>query len=89
MDFVADLPAFLSDFAIDLTIDGQPVRGIFDDAASVAFGGMINGTAPMLQIQSTVTVARGSAVLIGTDVYTVRAIEPNSSGITLLRLEAA
>ena len=85
-------PAFFSDFGIDLTVNGVPVRGIFDNAFGSAFGGMIDGTGPMVRLPSSTAagiVKRGDAVVIGSTGYTVTTVEPDGTGLALLRLEEA
>lgn len=83
-------PAFFTDFATDLTVNGVPVRGIFDDAFGSAFGGMIDGSGPMVRLPSSTAagiVKRNDAVVIGAASYIVTGIEPDGTGLTLLRLE--
>lgn len=89
MDFAADLPSFFSDFAIDLTVNGVPARGIFDDAFGVAFGGMIDGSGPMLRLPTSVAAARGQPVVIDSRSYVITGVEPDGTGITTLRLDLA
>lgn len=79
---------FFADFGIEATLQGVVVRGIFDDAYGESFSGMVSGSGPMLRLPSSVAVARGNTVVIGTQSYTVRSIEPDGTGITTLRLEA-
>jgi len=83
---VFDNAAFFGDFAIDLTVNGVQTRGIFDDAYAEAFAGMVGGTAPALILPSSVAVQRGHAVVVDGTGYTVTSIEPDGTGITLLRL---
>ena len=80
-------PAFFSDFAIDLTVNGVPVRGIFDNAFGSAFGGMIDGSGPMVRLPSSVAAARGNPVVIASKQYVITGIEPDGTGLTVLRLE--
>ncbi len=88
MDMSVVDPAFFSDFAVDVTIGGTAARGIFDNAHGLAFGGLIDGSGPMLRISSHVDVAQGDAVVIGPASFTVATIEPDGTGLTLLRLES-
>lgn len=81
-----DNAAFFSDFAVDVTINGIPARGIFDDAYAEAFSGMVGGASPALILPSSVAVQRGQPVVVGGTGYTVTSIEPDGTGITLLRL---
>lgn len=82
-----DDPAFFSDFAIDLTVNGVSVRGIFDNAFGIAFGGMIDGSGPMVRLPSSVDAARGNLVVIASKQYVITGIEPDGTGLTVLRLE--
>jgi hypothetical protein len=84
-----DNAAFFTDFAIDLTVDGVAVRGVFDNPYAAAFGGMVGGSGPQVFVPSETVVSRGSAVVIGAKTYTVTGIEPDGTGITLLRLDDA
>lgn len=84
--------AFFTDFAIDLTVNGVPVRGIFDNAYGSAFGGMIDGSGPMVRLPSSTAagiVKRGDPVVVESTAYTVTAVEPDGTGLTLLRLSEA
>jgi hypothetical protein len=90
MDFVADFAPSLADFGIDAVIyDGPTVRVIFDDAYGDAFGGMIAGTGPMARLPSSVAIAIGNLIAVAGKTYRVSNIEPDGTGMTLLRLELA
>ena len=80
-------PAFFSDFSIDLTVNGVAVRGIFDNAFGRAFGGMIDGSGPMVRLPSSVLAARGNPVVIASTQYVITSVEPDGTGLTVLRLE--
>ena len=80
-------PAFFSNFAIDLTVNGVAVRGIFDNAFGSAFGGMIDGSGPMVRLPSSVLAARGNPVVIASTQYVITSVEPDGTGLTVLRLE--
>lgn len=80
-------PAFFSDFAIDLTVNGVAVRGIFDNAFGSAFGGMIDGSGPMVRLPSSVLAVRGNPVVIASTQYVITSVEPDGTGLTVLRLE--
>ena len=82
-------PAFFTDFAIDVTVNGVSARGIFDNGFAAAFGGMVDGTSPVLHLLSAVPVSRGDAVIISGASYTVTGIEPDGTGVTQLRLDKA
>ena len=83
------LPAFFTDFAIDITVNGLPARGIFDNGFASAFGGMVDGTSPVLHLISTLPVERGNPVIIAGKNYTVVGVEPDGTGVTQLRLDKA
>ena len=80
-------PAFVTDFAIDVTVNGMPARGIFDNGFASGFGGMVDGTSPVLHLLSAVPVARGDTVIISAASYTVTGVEPDGTGVTQLRLD--
>jgi hypothetical protein len=87
--FIEDTRPFFSDFAVEVTLGGVSVRGIFDDAYGESFGGMVAGSGPMFRLPSSVTVTSGDALVHGSATYTVVGIEPDGTGLTLLRLEKA
>ena len=87
MAFVETFAPFFADFAVDATLAGIPAKGIFDNAYAEAFSGMVSGSNPVFLIPSSVAVARGDALAIGTDSYTVTGIEPDGTGMTRLHLE--
>jgi len=90
MAFVADHAVFLSDFGVAATVGGVALRGIFDNGYADAFG-IVSGSAPVLLISTTAApaVAHGSAVVIGSDSFTVREIQPDGLGMTRLLLQEA
>ena len=82
-----NLDAFLVDFGTDAVIGGETVRGIFDNAFGSAFGGMIDGSGPMVRLPSSVLAARGNPVVIASTQYVITSVEPDGTGLTVLRLE--
>ena len=82
-------PAFFTDFAIDITVNGLPARGIFDNGFASTFSGMVDGTSPVLHMLSAVPVARGDTAIISGASYTVTGVEPDGTGVTQLRLDKA
>ena len=82
-------PAFFTDFAIDVTVNGMPARGIFDNGFASAFGGMVDGASPVLHLLSAVPVSRGDTVIISAASYIVTGVEPDGTGVTQLRLDKA
>lgn len=89
MAFVESFAPLFADFGVDATLAGAPVRGIFDDAYGEAFGGLVSGSGPMFRLPSSVAATRGNALVIGATTYTVAGIEPDGTGLTVLRLEKA
>lgn len=91
MAMIEDTSAFmqLSDFAINATVAGLPVRVIFDAAYADPFG--IAGTEPRATCASVDVAAlvQGSPLTILGQAYTVRDKQPDGTGITTLLLEAA
>ena len=82
-----DPAAFMTDYAVDATLDGAAVRGIFDNGFVSALD--IAGSAPsiLLPSSSAASAAAGQTVVVGGASYTVTAIEPDGTGMTLLRLQ--
>lgn len=86
MAFTEDLAPYFADFGIDATVGGVSVRGIFDAAYAAPLG--MASSAPALTISAAAApaVAEGDAVVIGATSYAVTAVEPDGTGMTLLRL---
>lgn len=87
MAFVESFGQFFGEFGVDATLNGQPVRGIFDDAYGESFGGLIAGSGPMFRLPSSIAVSQGQPLVLGAVSYTVTGIEPDGTGLTVLRLE--
>jgi hypothetical protein len=89
--FVEDLAPFFStaDFASAATWNGAPVNGIFDRAYSEPLGNVAEAYGPVFQCAAAdvPTVAHGDALIVDGAVYTVRGVEPDGTGVVLLRLE--
>ena len=85
----SDIALMFKDFGVAATVKGTAVTGIFDAAYTEEFG--MAGTGPVLRIASAdvPTVAQGDAVAVGSANYTVAAVEPDGTGVTLLRLQEA
>lgn len=86
---LSDVSPFFTDFAIDATVGGQSVRGIFDSGYVEPFG--IAGRAARLHVPSSAVanVQQGAAVVISGTQYVVASIEPDGTGVTTLGLERA
>lgn len=79
--------AFFDDFGVDATLNGVTVRGIFDDAYGESFGGLVAGSGPMFRLPTSVPVTDGQTLIHGSKQYTVVGIEPDGTGLTVLRLQ--
>lgn len=86
--FVEDHSAFLIDFGVDAVVDGRIVRGIFDAAYADPLG--IAGSMPALLCVETLVAhaAQGDNVTLGGDDYTIAAIQPDGTGMAILKLRA-
>ena len=78
---------YFADFGVDVTLAGASVRGIFDDAYGESFGGLVAGSGPMFRLPSSIAVTRGAALVHGATTYNVVGIEPDGTGMSVLRLE--
>lgn len=90
--FTEDLAPFFADFAVDATVAGQAVRGIFDNGFALGSVGVgMAGTQPSLQVRTADVAADpvGQAVTVNTVAYNVAAHEPDGTGVSLLLLERA
>lgn len=89
--FTEDVSAYFNtdEFAVDATVGGVALRGIFDSAYAEALS--MEGSGPVLRFATAdkSNAAQGDAVVIGAASYTVAAVEPDGTGITLLRLQEA
>ena len=88
---VEDLTAFFqtADFAVNATLAGLPVRGIFDaDYQLQDMASGIMSTAPVLTLASANVPANvvGASVVVGGVTYKVVEPMPDGTGITVLRL---
>ena len=88
--FAEDLAPFFTDFADTATLDGSSVLGIFDgDYVDVLTA---EGSGPAFTLPTDDAVAsHGSTLVISTGrgigTYKVRNIQPDGTGVTVLRLE--
>lgn len=91
--FVEDHSAYLADFAVDATVNGQAVRGIFDNGFALGDVGMAGmaGTQPVLTVPTTSVPASpiGVAAVVNATNYLVAAHEPDGTGMSRLLLERA
>lgn len=88
---IEHLDGFLSDFAtLAILAGGATVRGIFDNGAiSGGALGMIGATNPTFTAKSADLsgVSVSGAITVNGTVYSVAEIEPDGTGMTLLRLK--
>ncbi len=72
------------------SIGASNVPGLLMNTYSEGFG-MVGGTQPVLRCASAdvSAVVEGTAITINSVAYTARAVEPDGTGITLIRLEKA
>lgn len=92
--FAEDLSAFFDvagGFAVNATIGGLPVAGIFDNGYQAALGGMLENTAPtfIAPTASVSALVQGSALTINATAYKVATVQPDGTGVTTLVLELA
>jgi hypothetical protein len=89
--FTEPLAAFfdLDGFAVSATLAGVSVTGIFDNDYFEPMGGEMQGATPVftLPTASASSAAHGQSLVIGATTYKVRGVEPDGTGVTLLRLE--
>jgi hypothetical protein len=87
-----DLAPFFADFAVDATVNGAAVRGIFDNGFALGSVGIgMAGTQPTLRLRTADVAADpvGQAVSVNAVAYTVAAHEPDGTGVSVLMLERA
>lgn len=89
MTFAEHPPAFFADFGTVATIGAASVRGIFDVPTAEAFG--ILGTDPTFTCATAdvSAIAAGQALTINAVGYTVTAVKPDGTGLTVLVLDKA
>lgn len=91
MAFAEDLTVFFNedDFAVAATLQGVAVRGILDEEYLEPLGNVVEGRAPVFQCaaSSVPAVAHGQTLVVGARTFKVRGVEPDGTGVVLLRLE--
>lgn len=91
MAFTEPIAAFFNtdDFAVSATLNGAAVTGIFDNGYFEPFG-EVEGRQPTftLPTSSASSTVHGHVLAIGSATYKVRGVEPDGTGVTVLRLEA-
>lgn len=89
--FAENLSTFFADFGVDATLGGQTVRGVFDNNYTDAGALGAYGTQPVFTCAtaSLAAVAVGDAATVQAVGYTIVGIEPDGTGVSLVRLERA
>lgn len=85
--FAEDLTAFFVDFGVDATLGDLAVRCIFDAAYVDPLGVESSGPVATLPTADAANAVHGQTLIIAGTSYKVRGVEPDGTGITLLRLE--
>ena len=88
-----DIPALLTDFGVVATLaSGRSVSGIFDSDYIGVGDIAVESSGPAFTLSSADATAHeiaiGTAIQVGSADYVVRSVQPDGTGITLLRLEA-
>ena len=89
MAFGESLPGFFTDFGVTATIGAASVRGIFDAPSAEMFG--MGGSNPTFTCATAdvVSIAEGQAVTINAVAYTVTAVKPDGTGVSVLHMDKA
>jgi hypothetical protein len=90
MSMVEDMSVFFNtlEHAVDALWKGTTtVQVIFDNAYAETYN--TNGTTPIVHVatNSMPSVARGEAMVINAVNYTIKNIEPNGTGVSVLELQ--
>ena len=88
-----DLAPFFADFAVDATVNGQAVRGIFDNGFASAEVGLVgmSSARPMLTLPTAGLAADpvGQTAVVNGTSYLVAVHQPDGTGVSTLMLERA
>jgi len=88
-----DLAPFFADFAVDATVNGQAVRGIFDNGFASAEVGLVgmSSARPMLTLPTAGLSADpvGQTAVVNGISYLVAVHQPDGTGVSTLMLERA
>jgi len=93
MPFTEDLTAFFStdDFGTSAVYSGtgSTINGIFDAAYAEALDGMVQGSQPafVTRTADVPSATHGQTITISGTAYKIVGVEPDGTGLTLLRLE--
>ncbi len=78
--------AYFTDFGVPATLNGAPVRGIFDNQAAEAYG-LVSGSRPVFLLPTASAAAQGQTLVIGAGIYTVAEVAADGTGLDRLTLE--
>lgn len=86
MAFVESFAPFFADFGVNATLNGAPVRGVFDAAPAEAFG-LVSGCRPVFLLPTASAAAQGQTLVIDATAYTVAEVAADGTGMDRLTLE--
>lgn len=91
MAFEEDLSAYFrtEDFGVAVSVRGRTLHAIFDAQYQEQLGVSGSGPALTCATEHVADVRRDEVVTVGADSYRVVAVEPDGTGITVLRLQRA
>jgi hypothetical protein len=86
--FVEDVTVFFAAWpAVDATLDGQPLRVIFDREYVEVNGMGSSGPAATAPSASVGAATTSSMLVVAGNTYRVRSVQPDGTGVSLLLLE--
>lgn len=92
MDFSADIPLMLPDFGVDAQTPNGVLRGVFDNGYGQALNNLVDGSVPTFHCASAdlppLRLALNDIINITAASYRVVGIEPDGTGLSVLRLES-
>jgi hypothetical protein len=88
--WIDDLDTFLADFGVDVLWDAVTYKGIFHNEyeAALLFAGEIESRKPFVEVKESdfSAVTQADTVEIDSTTYHVMAVEPDGTGMLILRL---
>lgn len=90
--WIDDLPAMMADFGVDVRLSN---RGTFTAIFERQYAGIgdvaVESTSPALTCRTSdvESLSRGDTVTVEGSEFTIRSIQPDGMGVTILILEAA